>query len=154
MFCDRGGSSLGVRSLLESQALDELLKISPQLKFEAVVSSGRHPYLETEYVNGWSRTIGLKNLSSEEVLAAITRARNQIGAKAKKHSGPKVVSSTPSIQGRWKANMWRTAHVFEDSSHMALPEPPNKGALVPVKPKRVENPAKFAAYVMRKNVLN
>lgn len=149
LFCDQGGSSKGVRSLLETEALDKFMEVNPQIQFEAIINTGNHPYIKTEYVNGWKRTIGLKNYSADQILEAFTRARSHVGRMAHKHSSSKVVSSNPSIQGGWRPNFWQTAHVFEDSKHEQLPQPPYKSQLLPVKPKKERTTMQFVERIMK-----
>mmetsp|Transcript_19596 Transcript_19596/g.36006 ORF Transcript_19596/g.36006 Transcript_19596/m.36006 type:complete len:167 (-) Transcript_19596:523-1023(-) len=150
LFCDFGGRSQGIRNLLQTEKLDEFVTQNPQIKFEAIVKTGFSPYIKTEYVNGWTRTVDLSNASAEEVLEAIQSARDQLGRRALKHSGNKVVSTNPSIQGKWRPNMWNTAHIYEDSKHEQYPEYPHKAKLVPVKPKRERNPTDFAKWLATK----
>jgi hypothetical protein len=99
-FCDWGGSSKGVRDLLATQDLDNFLELNQSIKFAAYIRTGCHPCLFTEYISGWECSIPLRNLAPEEILDKLVKARNQFGQRAIPHSGHKVISVNPSIQGQ------------------------------------------------------
>lgn len=134
-FCDFGGSSQGVRALLQTAAIEEFLDRNPHIKLEAYQVRGRHPYLRTEYVNGWCRTVSLRNLNDGEVLKVLEGARNQVGHKAWKHAGPKVYSARTSIQGRWQPNMWGNTAGVEEFAQRNPPPPPFERSLSARKPR-------------------
>jgi large subunit ribosomal protein L43 len=123
-FCDFGGSSQGVRTLLKTNAIEEFLDRNPHIKLEAYQVRGHHPYIRTEYINGWCRTVSLRNLNDGEILKALEDARSQIGHKAWKHAGAKVYSVRPSIQGRWQPNMWGNTAGVEEFAQRNPPPPP------------------------------
>lgn len=123
-YCDFGGSSKGIRDLLNSQVLDEFLDKHPDLNFEAYIRTGSHPSFFTEYVNGWGCSIPLRNCNPEDVMKALINARNRFGQRSISHSGAKVISSNKSIQGGWKPNMWGNAQMFELEKLRELPDMP------------------------------
>lgn len=123
-YCDMGGSSKGIRELLTTDILDRFAKENPHLKLEVYQIRGEHPYIRTEYLNGWSAALSLRNLNSEETWEAIKTVRNKGGHSALKHSGPKVFSSNKSIQGGWRPNLWGTELSYTDSQPEVLPSPP------------------------------
>lgn len=126
-FCDWGGSSQGVRELLNTNTLDEFLDKNPSIKFEAYIRTGSHPAFFTEYINGWSCSIPLRNNSAEEVMKVLNQARTRFGQRSISHSGAKVISSNKSIQGPWRADFWGQGNKFEIEKLRTLPEiPPNK----------------------------
>ena len=52
-FCDFGGSSVGVRDYLKSEALKNFVNENPNLKLEVYLRRGRHPYMSSTYINGY-----------------------------------------------------------------------------------------------------
>lgn len=125
-YCDWGGSSRGIRDLFKTELVEEFLDKNPHLVFEAYMKRGPHPYVYTQYINGWNRTISLRNLKPEEILQILERVRSQTGHSAWKHAGEKVISTNKSIQGPWRPNMWNSLAAYEDQALKDLPEYPGK----------------------------
>ena len=72
----------------------------PHLSVSTELVKGKHPYLKGEYTKGAPRVIGVKNLSVKDIASHVTNLRQHTNDKAtilKK----KVLSKTPSIQGKW-----------------------------------------------------
>ena len=44
-FCDFGGSSLGVRDFLKSEAIKNFVEANPHVKLDVYLKRGRHPSL-------------------------------------------------------------------------------------------------------------
>ena len=122
-----GGSSQGIRELLSTDTLDRFSQDNPHLKLEVYQIRGAHPYIRSEYLNGWTSALSLRNLGSEETWEAIQSVRNKGGHSALKHSGPKVFSAFKSIQGGWRPNLWGTDLAYKDSQHKVMPLPPTPG---------------------------
>jgi large subunit ribosomal protein L43 len=139
-YCDWGGSSKGVRDLLTGRELDDFLEKNATISFAAYVRTGSHPCFYTEYISGWSRTIPLANLTSQEILEMLVRARGQFGHAAISQTGPKVITTNPSIQGKWKPNMWGTTVLYEEEKIRDMPEYP-----VQLKPRK-NNPQSKRKY--------
>ena len=97
---------------------------NPQINLEAYMSRGKHPYIRSEYINGWNFTSSLRNLSSEEIIDVLERVRQQCGRKALDFASKKVITTNPSIQGQWTPNYWNTDLRFEDEQLRTLPEYP------------------------------
>lgn len=123
-YCDWGGSSKGVRELLDGDLIDQFLAQNEHLKFIAYMRRGAHPYIRSEYINAWTKTVSLRNLSPSEIMDAFERERSQCGRRAWKFSGNKVISTNKSVQGKWTANMWGTDLRYEDEVLRELPEVP------------------------------
>lgn len=64
-FCDFGGSSSGVRSLLISSQLKEFINNNPQINFDFICKRNHHPYVAGAYINGYAKTVPLRSLSTE-----------------------------------------------------------------------------------------
>ena len=120
-FCKHGGSSKGVRELLDTEVLDSWLEENTSINLTAFQVNGVHPYIQTFYKNGWERSMSLKNLGADEVMEILQRARDQIGHVAYKHSGHAVINQRPSIQGEWQHAFWNRAHNFEIAKAVQLP---------------------------------
>ena len=123
-YCDWGGSSVGVRELLAKSELDTFLEKNPSINFTALVRTGAFPCFHTEYINGWKCSIPLRNLNADEIMEMLNKARSQFGQRALPHSGPKVTTANPSIQGMWKPNMWGTIQTLEEEVIRELPTNP------------------------------
>ncbi|CAG9315858.1 unnamed protein product [Blepharisma stoltei] len=123
-FCDWGGSSQGVRDLFKTQLVEDWIDRNPGMTFEAYMRRSRHPYIYTQYINGWTRTLSIRNMKPEEIMDVLEQARNQIGHHAYKHAGNKVISTNTSIQGPWMPNMWGTNKIYQDQKLRKLPEFP------------------------------
>ena len=149
-YCDWGGSSKGVRELLSKNELDVFLQQNPSINFAAYIRTGSHPCFHTEYINGWHCSIPLRNLQPEEVMEMLLKARNQFGQRAIPHSGPKVISGNPSIQGIWKPDMWGTTKLYEEQVLRELPPYPLE--IITRKQKSKERPDTRADRLMRKKI--
>lgn len=66
-FCDFGGSSKGVRELLKKDSIYKIVNQNNNVQFKFSLRRGRHPFVEAEFVNGFSKTVGLKNIDSKLV---------------------------------------------------------------------------------------
>ena len=79
-----------------------LAEANPTLVIRTEKKRATHPFLRGVYLNGNEKTIGVKNLDSEEVHDFALDLRNQLGRKTSAHGYKKpVVSSRPSVQGEW-----------------------------------------------------
>eukprot|EP00742_Colponemidia_sp_Colp-10_P003644 GILJ01003878.1.p1 GENE.GILJ01003878.1~~GILJ01003878.1.p1 ORF type:complete len:132 (-),score=7.60 GILJ01003878.1:204-599(-) len=103
-YCDWGGSSKGVRLLLDQ--LDKVKQELPGLNVQLTMKRSRHPHLDGFYVNGYRRTIGVKNQSPREVLDVIKYLRSAGGHAALPHNGKHVYTNKPSIQGSWHPSLF------------------------------------------------
>jgi len=52
-FCDFGGSSAGVRSFLQSEALLNFMNANEHLRLEVYMRRNHHPYISSTYINGY-----------------------------------------------------------------------------------------------------
>ncbi len=48
-FCDFGGSSRGVRSIIDNKQLFSFATQNPQVDFVVMVNRGKHPFIKGEY---------------------------------------------------------------------------------------------------------
>lgn len=64
-FCDFGGSSSGVRSLLISSQLKDFINNNPQINFDFICKRNHHPHASGDYLNGYSKDVPLRSLSTE-----------------------------------------------------------------------------------------
>merc|ERR1719469_137834 len=78
-FCDFGGSSAGVRSLLQSADLVNFMDKNSALTLECHMKRNQHPYVSASYVNGYVKDIPLRGINEEEVLDYMTKATQQFG---------------------------------------------------------------------------
>ena len=66
-FCDFGGSSAGVRSLLKSANLADFIEKNEHLELECYMKRNKHPYLSCSYINGFVKDVPLRNMDEDEV---------------------------------------------------------------------------------------
>mmetsp|Transcript_12049 Transcript_12049/g.13866 ORF Transcript_12049/g.13866 Transcript_12049/m.13866 type:complete len:179 (+) Transcript_12049:15-551(+) len=121
-FCDWGGSSEGVRKALSSNELKTFFESNPQIEREYLLKRGKHPYLVGTYVNGYTKTVPLRNNSVEDVVINMQTARNQFGRHALPHAGTKIFSARKSVQGGWKEGLWNPYPIHKAEKVKELPE--------------------------------
>eukprot|EP01036_Dinobryon_divergens_P024013 gene24013-32420_t len=112
-YSDYDGSSKGIREWIQS----DLVKFASENQFKdehtekglvikTDLKRNFHPCIRGHYLNGNVKTIGLKNLSKEEIGQYVYFLRNQIGRRMGSMGYKKpVVSRRPSIQGIWNESM-------------------------------------------------
>lgn len=66
-FCDFGGSSKGVRELLKNESIYDLVNKNENVQFKFSLRRGRHPFVEAEFINGFSKSIGIKNIDAKTI---------------------------------------------------------------------------------------
>jgi len=106
-FCDWGGSSKGMRTLLDQQAglFWEFAKTSPDVKFVVQLRRGRHPYMKAIYKNGREHVHDCKNMEQDEIARKLHNIKSQWGDKAKKIGAGKLTKN-PSVQGLFIPQLW------------------------------------------------
>ena len=75
-FCDFGGSSAGVRSLLHSTNMVDFVNKNEHLDIKCYMKRNHHPYISATYINGYVKDTPLRNLPEEEVLGYLKKANN------------------------------------------------------------------------------
>tara|TARA_B110000305_G_C19053967_1_gene453960 strand:- start:79 stop:525 length:447 start_codon:yes stop_codon:yes gene_type:complete len=96
-----GGSSAGIRMLLQSQELVNYMKENTHLNLEMYMKRGNHPSLSSTYINGYTKDLPLRNLSAADTLKHLSFLNQEFGRKPLSHNSKKVFSTTTSIQGQW-----------------------------------------------------
>ncbi len=107
-FCDFGASSNGVRDLLKSDKIYKIANTNSDINFNFKLRRGFHPYLQIEFLNGYSKSVPLRQDDVNETERKLITLCNEIGRKAIKHNGFRVISFNKSIQGTWKPGMFNT----------------------------------------------
>ena len=120
-FCDFGGSSAGVREALCSDKLNEFIQTNPQIELQFICKRNHHPHIASSYINGYKKDVPLRNLAQEEVIDSLYGLRNQLGRKAFKVNGTRVMNSKQSIQGKWESNMFHKYPLAELSKTYEIP---------------------------------
>lgn len=92
-----------MRDYLMSDPFKEFQQQNPQINFEIFKKTG-HPYISGVYINGFTKEIGLKNESVEDIAQHVFFVRSSHGRPAQKHSGTGVHNLKWSVQGGWKPN--------------------------------------------------
>lgn len=104
-YSDLDGSSRGVREWIKKDLVG-LATENPQLIMRTEIKRAKHPYLRGIYANGNEKTIGTKNLTTDEINNYFLDLRNQIGRKNSSNGYKKpVLSARPSLQGEWHERM-------------------------------------------------
>ncbi|CAD8141593.1 unnamed protein product [Paramecium octaurelia] len=107
-YCDYGGSSAKIRLFLPTLIEHPLLN-QPKINLQIYMKKNTHPYLNGIYVNGYQKQISLKGLEDDqEIIDRIALLRNSFGQQSVRHAGRKVTTLTPSIQGGWNENLFKT----------------------------------------------
>jgi len=107
-FCDFGASSHGVRDLLKSDKIYNIVNTNKNINFNLKLQRGSHPYLQVDFLNGYSKSVPLRQDDIKETERKLTTACNEIGKRAIKHNGFRVISFNKSIQGTWKPGMFNS----------------------------------------------
>ncbi|KAJ7554801.1 hypothetical protein O6H91_05G009700 [Diphasiastrum complanatum] len=102
-YCDFTGGSRGIRDFIENR-LSTFKAENPQLEVVEQLLRGRDPYLKGCYANKNERVVGVRNLTSTDILVQATRLRNSTGRKVVKLKS-RHTTGRPSIQGTWTADM-------------------------------------------------
>lgn len=105
-FCDFGASSYGVRDLLKSDKIYNIANTNKAINFNFKLKRGYHPFIQVEFLNGYSKAIPLRQDDVTEAERKLTTACNEVGKRAIKHNGFRVISFNKSIQGTWKPGMF------------------------------------------------
>ncbi len=111
-YCSHSGSSKSLRSIISNGQLVAFAEANPSVQVVAFTNNGHHPFIRGEYLTGFDKTIGVKNLDVETIMKNILRLSNSSGRKLLKFKKP-IISSTPSIQGIWTPQLDIKNMVFE-----------------------------------------
>lgn len=65
-----------MRNLLNTQRIEDFLDNNPSIMLECYINRGHHPYIRTEYINGWNRTIPLRNKTEDEIIDILKGAKD------------------------------------------------------------------------------
>lgn len=81
-YSDIDGSSRGIREWMNTHLL-KFAKENPTLLIRTERKRNQHPFLRGHYLNGNSKTIGIKNQSVEQIHDYVFHLRNQIGRRVR-----------------------------------------------------------------------
>eukprot|EP00794_Sanderia_malayensis_P005631 gene5631-6327_t len=100
-YCQRSGSSRGIREYLEKEVISFAEK-NPSISIYISERKTRHPRLVANYLNEQSKVISVKNMEVEEISEWLERLKNESGKlwRTEKIRKP-WHTDTPSIQGTW-----------------------------------------------------
>lgn len=100
-YCNSGGSSQGLRNLLNSKRLDIFAEKNPHIQFDVIKKAG-HPILRAEYTNGREKVICVKNLNIDIVENKMKLLKDSSGDILKKLTkNDNVQSLNTSVRGIW-----------------------------------------------------
>lgn len=104
LFYTKGGSSRGVRELVEQKkTIQTFMEKNPQV--DVSIKEGRaitkHPYVRGEYLCGSRKVICVKNKSPKDILMDMDFLRNQSGLPKAKTWTRRQTTRKKSIQGPW-----------------------------------------------------
>eukprot|EP00553_Chaetoceros_curvisetus_P012680 CAMPEP_0204639970 /NCGR_PEP_ID=MMETSP0717-20131115/45200_1 /ASSEMBLY_ACC=CAM_ASM_000666 /TAXON_ID=230516 /ORGANISM="Chaetoceros curvisetus" /LENGTH=131 /DNA_ID=CAMNT_0051660245 /DNA_START=71 /DNA_END=466 /DNA_ORIENTATION=- len=99
-FCEHGGSSNNIRDYIASPAIIQFATKNPTVEVIAKRRNGKHPYIQAEYVTGYSKQVCIKNEETERIEKVVTMLNDSSGRKITKITKP-VKTDTPSVQGVW-----------------------------------------------------
>jgi large subunit ribosomal protein L43 len=98
-YCERGGSSKGVRNFLETM-LVPFAEHNPQISIQVAIRPHRYPQVVAEYLVDKPKALSLKGLSAHQVSTRIQLLRDMRPLPLRKWD--KAFRSTPSVQGAWE----------------------------------------------------
>eukprot|EP00053_Salpingoeca_punica_P003738 m.44933 g.44933 ORF g.44933 m.44933 type:complete len:154 (+) comp12385_c0_seq1:65-526(+) len=98
-YCRHGGSSQGARTFIEGDLL-RLAQQHPEVVWEARVRHNSHPFVVAEFLNGRTRSVGLKNLPVEQIAEHLNNLRTSSGDKIQQIKKT-TITKRPSLQGTW-----------------------------------------------------
>ncbi|KAK9828522.1 hypothetical protein WJX72_000542 [[Myrmecia] bisecta] len=103
-YCQFSGSSKGAREVV-AEYLPRFQQDNPQLQLVTQVRPGRHPFLDAQYANKRTRTVGIENHTPAEILRHMIFLRSSVGRKTANKIKHRTVTDRPSIQGTWTPSM-------------------------------------------------
>lgn len=98
-YCNWGGSSNGLRTMLKSGELNSLATKNSAVYFDVVKRSG-HPSFTFHYNNDVVKDISIANLSTKEIVEKFEEYSQRAGGELFKMN-QKVVSINDSVRGIW-----------------------------------------------------
>mgnify|MGYP002037958893 CR=1 FL=1 len=98
-YCERGGSSKGVRNFLETM-LVPFAEHNPQISIQVAIRPHRYPQVVAEYLVDKPKALSLKGLSAHQVSTRVQLLRDMRPLPLRKWD--KAFRSTPSVQGAWE----------------------------------------------------
>jgi|UniRef100_A0A7S2UTM3 large subunit ribosomal protein L43 len=100
LYCEHGGSSRAVREYISSGKVVDFCNANPSVTVIVQPRNGNHPFVKAEYMTGFDKHIGVKNVELKRVEQVVAMLNNSSGRKIKKIGNP-IRTDTPSIQGIW-----------------------------------------------------
>ena len=82
-YSDYDGSSVGVREWIRNDLI-AFASSNPEIQIRTHLKRNKHPFLRGTYLNGNSKTIGVKNLDPDVIKSYVLDLRNQVGRKVSK----------------------------------------------------------------------
>ncbi|RWS06974.1 39S ribosomal protein L43: mitochondrial-like protein [Dinothrombium tinctorium] len=98
-FCKFGGSSKGVREFIETDVVD-FSRQHPGVVVYLKPRRHKTPIMVTEYLNGNSHWMNLRNMTKSEIKLWLDYMRTRSGEPIKRYR-KKIKTEWPSIQGPW-----------------------------------------------------
>ncbi|EKX50465.1 hypothetical protein GUITHDRAFT_103700 [Guillardia theta CCMP2712] len=99
-YCDTSYHSRGAREFVE-KFVPTLKEKYSQIEFVVTQKKGRPACMEGFYRNGRNKPVGLHKQDAEWINERCMLLLHQWGGKNITHSGKRVRSETPSVQGMW-----------------------------------------------------
>lgn len=81
-------------------SLPKFARANPQIEITVAPRPHKHPVIIGHYINGKTREVEVKNMTSEEVRAKATELRDTNGEPMKRVNKP-VTSINESVRGIW-----------------------------------------------------
>jgi len=99
-YCTHSYGSRGAKEFVD-EVVPALKMEFPQLDLVVEKRSGKPPFLEGFYKNGRRKPIGVKGQAADEISKLAQQLVNQWGGKNVLHSGKRIVTRSPTVQGLW-----------------------------------------------------
>ncbi|OJD28477.1 hypothetical protein ACJ73_00108 [Blastomyces percursus] len=98
-YCDWAGSSRGMNAFLK-YTLPSFAAANPQIEIRVSPRPKKHPVIKGHYINGREKSVCVRNLEKEQILAKALLLKEASGEKLKRVRKP-VSSLNESVRGIW-----------------------------------------------------
>jgi large subunit ribosomal protein L43 len=100
-YCDWYGSSKGMNTFLSSPLLTQFTHRYPSTEFRISPRPNKHPVIKAHYINGREKSVCVRGLEKEQILAKAEFLVGNSGEKNRRVGTKKVLSGNESVRGVW-----------------------------------------------------
>lgn len=102
--------TIPIHSEFIKSQLGQIAKDNAHIQFKVTKSNitAMHPKITGSYINGYSKSISLRNKTPTEILEFFARLKNSRGNAGNMVRWASALSNKPSLQGAWSAETYRS----------------------------------------------